>query len=146
MRRSFGRHLVVTAICIATLTTRARAQSTKPAGDSAKALVCIQHPDSKLPKADAVVDTGLVQSLMSGSGPMPKGFAQMVLKFDNSGALVNIAVPQSDMPDPVQRQLATLVASNLKPHDKKSPSTFILQVDSKDDGLHYEVQPPCSLK
>ena len=146
MRRSFVCHSALIAICLAILTPRASAQNTKPAaGDSAKpAFVCNQKPDSKLPTADAVVDTALVQSLMAGSGPAPKGFAQMALRFDK-GALVNIAVlPTSDLPDPVQRQLATLVASNLKPHDKKTPSTFILRVDSKDDGLHYAVEPPCS--
>ena len=122
------------------------APTSRPDTGQLAAPVCIQHPDPKLPTADAVFDTGLVQSLMSGTGAVPKGFAQMVLHFDNSGALVNIAVPQSDMPDPVQRQLATLVASNLKPHDGKSPATFMLRVDSKDDGLHYEVEPPCSQK
>ncbi|MDQ2766879.1 MAG: hypothetical protein M3Y30_06955, partial [Gemmatimonadota bacterium] len=101
---------------------------------------CVPKPDPSLPTPDAVLDTGLVQSLISGTGPMPRGFALMSLKFDGKGVLTNISVPESDLPEPAQRQLATLVASNLKPHDKHTPSSYTLRVDAADTGLHYTVQ------
>ena len=105
---------------------------------------CVPKPDPKLPGPDAVLDTALVQSLLASSGPVPHGFALMSLKFDGKGALTNISVPQSDLPDPAQRQLATLIASNLKPHDKHTPSSFTLRVDAADSGLHYTVGGACT--
>jgi hypothetical protein len=59
-------------------------------------------------------------------------------------ALAGINVTQSDLPDPAQKQLATLIASNLRPHDAKSPPTFVLRVDTQDQGLHYTVQGDCA--
>lgn len=105
---------------------------------------CVPKPDPSLPAADAVLDTALVQSLLASAGPVPHGFALMSLKFDGKGALTNISVPQSDLPDPAQRQLATLVASNLKPHDKHTPSSYTLRVDAADSGLRYTVQGACA--
>jgi hypothetical protein len=97
-----------------------------------------------LPAADAVLDTALVQTLIASAGPAPRGFAVMALEFDPSGALTGISVAQSDLPDPAQKQLATLVASNLKPHDAHTPAAYMLRVDAGDAGLHYAVQPACA--
>ncbi|HEV7703950.1 MAG TPA: hypothetical protein VGO46_06635 [Gemmatimonadaceae bacterium] len=104
---------------------------------------CTPKSDPSLPGPDAVLDTALVQSLLASAGPVPHGFALMSLKFDGKGALTNISVPQSDLPDPAQRQLATLVASNLKPHDKHTPSSYTLRVDAADTGLRYTVGGAC---
>jgi hypothetical protein len=104
---------------------------------------CVPKADPTLPAASAVLDSALVQMLISGSGPMPKGYALMSLKFDGA-SLAGINVAQSDLPDPTQKQLATLVASNLKPHDAKSPANFMLRVDAQEQGLHYTVQGACA--
>ncbi|HEV7703949.1 MAG TPA: hypothetical protein VGO46_06630 [Gemmatimonadaceae bacterium] len=109
----------------------------------AAAPACVAKADPSLPAASAVLDSALVQMLISGAGPMPKGYALMALKFDGS-SLAGISVSQSDLPDPVQKQLATLVASNLKPHDTKAPAAFTLRVDSQEQGLHYTVQGACA--
>jgi hypothetical protein len=105
---------------------------------------CIAKPDPSLPAADAVLDTALLQALVKSSGPPLRGFALLSLTFNGSGELTNISVAQSDLPDAAQRQLATLVASNLEPHDKHAPSKFMLRVDAQDAGLHYATQPACS--
>jgi hypothetical protein len=105
---------------------------------------CVPKPDPTLPAASAVVDSALVQMLVSGAAAMPHGFATMSLKFDGSGSLAGLSVAQSDLPDPVQKQLVTLVASNLKPHDAKSPAAYMLRVDTQDQGLHYTVQGSCA--
>jgi hypothetical protein len=117
--------------------------SPAPAPTPATPPACVAKADPALPAASAVVDSGLVQSLIAGSGPMPKGYALMALKFDGP-SLAGIAVTQSDLPDPTQKQLATLVASNLKPRDTKSPSAFVLRVDTQDEGLRYTVQGTCA--
>jgi hypothetical protein len=105
---------------------------------------CVPKADPSLPALDAVLDTALVQSLFASMGPAPHGFALMSLKFDGKGALTNMSVPESDLPDSAQRQLATLVASNLKPHDKHAPSSYTLRVDAADAGLHYTVGGACA--
>jgi hypothetical protein len=105
---------------------------------------CVPKADPSLPTLDAVLDTALVQSLLASTGPVPHGFALMSLKFDGKGALTNMSVPESDLPDSAQRQLATLVASNLKPHDKHAPSSYTLRVDAADAGLHYTVGGACA--
>jgi hypothetical protein len=74
---------------------------------------------------------------------MPKGYALLALKFEGS-SLAGINVAQSELPEPTQKTLATLIASNLKPHDAKSPSSFTLRVDTQDQGLHYTVQGACA--
>jgi hypothetical protein len=113
------------------------------AAPSPAAPACVPKADPALPAASAVVDSALVQMLISGSGPIPKGHALMALNFDGT-SLAGISVSQSDLPDPMQKQLATLVASNLKPHDAKSPSSFVLRIDTQDEGLHYTVQGVCA--
>jgi hypothetical protein len=105
---------------------------------------CVAKPDPSLPAADAVLDTALVQMLIASTGPVPHGFAVMALEFDPSGALAGISVARSDLPDPAQRQLATLVASNLKPHDARTPASYMLRVDAGDTGLRYAVEPACT--
>jgi hypothetical protein len=110
----------------------------------AAAPACVPRPDPTLPAAGAVVDSALVQMLVSGASAMPHGFAVMSLKFDGSGSLAGLSVAQSDLPDPVQKQLVTLVASNLKPHDAKSPAAYMLRVDTQEQGLHYTVQGSCA--
>ena len=105
---------------------------------------CVPKPDPSLPAPDAVLDTALVQSLFASAGPVPHGFALMSLNFDGKGALTNISVPESDLPDPAQRQLATLVASNLKPHDKHTPSSYTLRVDAAESGLRYTIGGACA--
>ena len=104
---------------------------------------CVPKADPSLPAASAVLDSALVQMLISGAGPMPKGYALMSLKFDGA-SLAGINVSQSDLPDQAQKQIATLVASNLKPHDAKSPAAFMLRVDTQEQGLHYTVQGACA--
>ena len=125
--------------------TGAPGQSTASAKPAAPAPPpCVPKPDPSLPALDAVLDTALVQSLIASTGPVPHGFALMSLKFDGKGALTSISVPQSDLPDPAQKQLATLIASNLKPHDKHTPSSYTLRVDAADTGLRYAVQGACA--
>jgi hypothetical protein len=121
----------------------AAAPAAVAAAPAPAAPVCVPKPDPTLPAASAVVDSALVQMLISGAGPMPKGFAVMSLKFDGA-SLAGLDVSQSDLPDAAQKQIATLVASNLKPHDAKSPKAFMLRVDSQDAGLHYAVQGSCA--
>lgn len=104
---------------------------------------CVPKADPTLPAPSAVLDSALVQMLISGAGPMPKGYALIALKFDGA-SLAGISVAQSDLPDPAQKQLATLVASNLKPHDTKAPPAFMLRVDAQEQGLHYTVQGACA--
>lgn len=121
-----------------------RPSSATSASATPAAAPCVQKPDKSLPVPDAVLDTALVQTLFTGSGTAPHGFALMSLAFNGSGALTNISVVQSDLPDAAQKQLATLVASNLKAHDKHTPSSFMLRVDAADASLQYAVQPACS--
>jgi hypothetical protein len=105
---------------------------------------CVAKPDPSFPTADAVLDTALVQTLIASAGPAPHGFVVMALEFDPSGALAGITVAQSDLPDPAQRQLATLVASNLKPHDARTAASYMLRIDAGDAGLRYATQPACA--
>lgn len=116
---------------------------TSPA-TAAVAAPCVAKPDPSLPAPGAVLDTALVRTLIATSGPIPTGFAVLAVKFDGSGALAGISVSQSDLPDSAQRKIATLVASNLEPHDARAPSSFLLRVDARDSALHYTVQPACA--
>ncbi len=52
-----------------------------------------------------------------------------------------MSIAKSDLPDAAQHQLASVVATNLKPHDAHAPSTFLLRVDAADAGLSYTVLP-----
>jgi hypothetical protein len=105
---------------------------------------CIAKADPMLPAADAVLDTALVQTLIASAGPAPRGFAVMALEFDRSGALAGISVAQSDLPDPAQRQIATLIASNLKAHETRTSASYMLRVDAGEAGLRFAVQPACA--
>lgn len=124
------------------------ASFTSPAAASVGAAptpACVATPNPNLPALDAVLDTALVQMLVANAAPpIPHGFEVMSLRFDDSGGVAGISVSQSDLPDSTQRQLTTLVASNLKQHDSKAPSTFLLRVDAKDTGLRYSVQSDCT--
>lgn len=128
----------------ATFDNGASPASATSASATPAAALCVQKPDKSLPTPDAVLDTALVQALFSGSGPAPHGFALMALAFNGSGTLTNISVVQSDLPDPAQKQLATLVASNLKAHDKHTSSSFMLRVDAAEASFRYAVQPACA--
>lgn len=109
---------------------------------AARVPVCVAKPEPNLPTLDAVLDTALVQMLVANaSPPVPRGFELISLRFDDSGGVAGISVSQSDLPDATQRQLTTLVASNLKQHDAKAPATFLLRVESQSPGLHYAVLP-----
>lgn len=117
-------------------------QSTPVAVAAAPAPACVAKPEPNLPTLDAVLDTALVQMLVSNAAPpIPHGFEVMSVRFDDTGGVSGISVPQSDLPDATQRQLTTLVASNLKPRDAKAPSTFLLRVESLNPGLRYAVLP-----
>lgn len=104
---------------------------------------CVPKPDPSLPTSGAVLDTALVQTLLTSAARPPVGFAVLALSF-NGGALSGISVAESDLPDSTQRQLATLVASNLAPHDAKAPSAFLLRVETSDAGVRYAVEPVCT--
>jgi hypothetical protein len=106
----------------------------------APAPACVPKPDPNLPTLDAVLDTALVQMLVSNAAPpVPHGFEVISLRFNDAGGVAGISVSQSDFPDATQRQLTTLVASNLKQHDAKAPSTFQLRVESQSSGMRYAV-------
>jgi hypothetical protein len=111
-----------------------------PASPASPAPAC--NPDPRVPAADAIVDTATVQMLVAGSGPIPKGFVSFALKFSGE-SLAGITVAQSDLPDATQRQLATLVASNVRPHDAKTSAQYLLRIETQEQGLHYTVQPAC---
>src|SRR5665213_3188133 len=110
----------------------APAQAAPAVVAAAPAPACVAKPEPNLPTLDAVLDTALVQMLVANAAPpIPKGFEVMSLRFDDAGGVSGISVSQSDLPDATQRQLTTLVASNLKPHDAKAPSAFLLRVESQ---------------
>lgn len=122
------------------------AGSQPPPGATAAtaAPACVPKPDPNLPAVDAVLDTGLVKMLVSNAAPaVPHGFEVIRVSYDPLGGVAGIAVSQSDLPDASQRQLTTLVASNIKQKAAKAPSTLELRVDIVADGLRYAVQPAC---
>lgn len=125
--------------------TASFASSATASVGAAPSPACVATPNPSLPALDAVLDTAIVQMLVANAEPpIPHGFEVMSLRFDDSGGVAGISVSQSDLPDSTQRQLTTLVASNLKQHDSKAPSTFLLRVDAKDTGLRYSVQSDCA--
>jgi hypothetical protein len=112
-----------------------------PAVAAVPAPACVPKVEPNLPTLEAVLDTALVQMLVSNAAPpIPHGFEVMTLRFNDSGGVAGIAVSQSDLPNATQRQLTTLVASNLKQHDAAAPSAFQLRVESKSTGMQYAVQ------
>lgn len=103
---------------------------------------CVAKPDRALPAVDGLLDTSLVHMLVSNAAsPIPRGFEVISLRFNGAGGVDAISVTQSDFPDSVQRQLATLVASNLKEHDAATSSAFLLRIESTAPGLAYLVLP-----
>jgi len=117
------------------------AQAVPAAVAAAPAPACVPKSDPNLPTLDAVLDTALVQMLVSNAAPpIPHGFEVISLRFNDTGGVAGISVSQSDFPDATQRQLTTLVASNLKQHDAKAPSAFQLRVESQSSGMRYAVQ------
>ena len=116
------------------------AGSQPPPGATAAtaAPACVPKPDPNLPSVDAVLDTALVKMLVSNAAPpVPHGFEVMRVSFDPLGGVAGIAVSQSDLPDATQRQLTTLVASNIKHKPAKAPSTLELMVDVAADGMRF---------
>jgi len=107
----------------------------------APAPACDPAPVSGLPAADAVLDSSVVRMLIASAAPIPKGYELMALQFAGSGELSGMTVAQSDLPEASQRELTSVIATNLKPHDAHAPSTFLLRIDSSDTGLHYSVLP-----
>ena len=114
-----------------------------PAAHAAAAAppVCTAAPQTGLPTGSAVVDSSVVQSLLASAAPIPNGFEVMALQFDTSGELAGMAVAQSDLPEASQRELASVVATNLKPHDSHTPASFLLRIDAAAPGLRYTVLP-----
>jgi hypothetical protein len=94
-----------------------------------------------LPAADAVLDSSVVRTLIASAAPIPKGFEVMALQFSGTGDLSAMSVAQSDLPEASQHELSSVIATNLKPHDALTASTFLLRIDSGDTGLHYAVLP-----
>jgi hypothetical protein len=119
----------------------ASAPASAPAITPASAPACDPASVPGLPAADAVLDSGVVRMLIASAAPIPKGYELMALQFAGNGELSGMTVAQSDLPEASQRELTSVIATNLKPHDAHAPSTFLLRVDSSDTGLHYSVLP-----
>ena len=113
------------------------ADATAPA--SAAPAACAPTPG--LPTTNALLDSSVVRMLLSSAGPVPHGYEILALQFAGSGELSGMSVAKSDLPDAAQHQLASVVATNLKPHDAHAPSTFLLRIDSANEGLSYTVLP-----
>lgn len=101
-------------------------------------------PPANLPAASTVVDSAVVGTLLAGAAPIPAGFEVMRLQFDEGGELAGMNVSQTDLPEASQRELAAVVGTNLKPHDKKTLPSIYLRIDSSATGLRYSVVPPPS--
>lgn len=99
-------------------------------------------PPTNLPAASAVVDSATIGALLAGASPIPSGFEVMRLQFDGSGELAGLNVSQSDLPEASQKELATIVGTNIKVHDSKSPPSIYLRIDSSATGLRYSVVAP----
>ncbi|HEX6534197.1 MAG TPA: hypothetical protein VF041_06345 [Gemmatimonadaceae bacterium] len=93
-------------------------------------------PPAGTPAPGDVVDTTLVQMLANGSDPFPQGHGVVALTLDASGALAGVAVVDSDLPADAERQLATIVSSNIKPRPATS-TTLYLRVDTGGKALRY---------
>jgi hypothetical protein len=129
-----------------TPTTHASAPASpaaSPAGaGSAPAPTCAPTPG--LPTTDALVDTSVVRMLIASAAPIPHGSETMALQFAASGDLSGMSIAQSDLPDAAQKELSSVVATNLKPHDAHAPSTLLLRIDSSDAGHAYTERPVTS--
>ncbi len=126
---------------VATLATATPASVAAAPSAPAAAPACDPATVPGLPAADAVLDSGVVRMLIASAAPIPKGYELMALQFAGSGELSGMTVAQSDLPEASQRELTSVIATNLKPHDAHAPSTFLLRIDSGDTGLHYSVLP-----
>ena len=115
--------------------------SATPTATSAPPAACVPAPTPGLPTPDAVLDSATVRMLIASAAPVPHGFEIMALQFDGTGELAGMSVAQSDLPESSQRELFTVIATNLKPHDAHAPSTFLLRIDSSDTGFQYAVLP-----
>lgn len=98
-------------------------------------------PTPSLPTTDALLDSSVVRMLLASAAPIPHGYEVIALQFASTGDLSGMSIAKSDLPDAAQHQLASVVATNLKPHDAHAPSTFLLRVDAADAGLSYTVLP-----
>jgi hypothetical protein len=133
------RQLFWTASFPALAKQTAAAESAKP--DLAAACAT---PAAPAPPIDGVLDTALVQMLANNSGPIPAGYAVLELRFDETGAPAGVTVAESTLPDAAQRQLATLVTSNLKPHDAKASPTLRLRVETGASFTYRVLAEGCS--
>jgi hypothetical protein len=111
------------------------------AAPPATATACDSSSPAGLPAPDAVLDSSVVRMLIASASPIPKGYELLALQFAGSGELSGMSVARSDLPDASQRELSSVIATNLKPHDAHAPSTFLLRIDSSDAGLRYAVLP-----
>ena len=111
------------------------------AAPAAAAPACDSAAAAGLPAPDALLDSSVVRMLIASATPIPKGYELMALQFAGSGELSGMSVAQSDLPAASQRELSSVIATNLKPHDAHAPSTFLLRIDSGDAGLRYAVLP-----
>jgi hypothetical protein len=102
---------------------------------------CLAKPDLHLPAAADVVDSALIQSLLASSPPIPEGHQVMQMRFAGDGSLAAISATESTLPDVAQRELMTLVATNVKPHEGSSPAAMRLRVDVENGGLRYTTLP-----
>lgn len=88
---------------------------------------------------DAVVDTALVRMLASGA-QMPSGFVELGLTYEGA-ELAGTEIHQSDLPEASQRQIVTLVSSNLKPRQPTWPTRVLLRATSGETGLSLTAVP-----
>jgi hypothetical protein len=98
---------------------------------------CSAKPGIRLPAPADVVDSALIQSLLSSALPIPEGHQVMMMRFAADGSLAGISASESTLPDAAQRELMTLVATNVKLHEASSPPTMRLRVDVESGGLRY---------
>jgi len=132
----------VAAVATLASATPASAEATPVAlTAAAPAPACDPATVPGLPALDAVLDSSIVRMLIASAAPIPKGYELMALQFAGSGELSGMSVAQSDLPAASQRELSSVIATNLKPHDAHAPSTFLLRIDSSDVGLRYAVLP-----
>ena len=126
---------------LASATPAAAADAPAAPAATAPTAACDAAAMSALPAPDAVLDSSVVRMLIASAAPIPKGYELMALQFSGSGELSGMSVAQSDLPEASQRELSSVIATNLKPHDAHAPATFLLRIDSSDTGLRYAVLP-----
>lgn len=102
---------------------------------------CPAHIDSHLPAPADLVDSALIQSLLASSPAIPEGHQVMAMHFAGDGSLAGIAATESTLPDAAQRELMTLVATNVKSRPGSSPLSVMLRVDVASGALRYATLP-----